>query len=51
MKSDQVEQKTKQKLKTIYDSLDMIELRQGINKIMQRLYEIQMTRSRKKIMS
>ncbi len=51
MKSDQVEQKTKQKLKTIYDSLDMIELRQEINKIMQRLYEIQLTRSRKKIMS
>lgn len=51
MKSDQVEQKTKQKLKTIYDSLDMIELRQEINKILQELYEIQMTRSRKKIMS
>jgi hypothetical protein len=51
MKSDQVEQKTKQKLKTIYDSLDMIELRQGINKIIQRLYEIQLTRSRKFNMS
>ncbi len=51
MKSDQVEQKTKQKLKTIYDSLDMIELRRQINKILQKLYEIQMTRSRKIIMN
>lgn len=51
MKSDQIEQKTKQKLKTIYDSLDMIELRRQINKILQKLYEIQTLRSRKKVMS
>ncbi len=51
MKSDQVEQKTKHKLKTIYDSLDMLELRQEINKIIQKLYEIQLMRSRKINMS
>ena len=51
MKSDQIEQKIKQKLKAIYDSLDMIELRRQINKILQKLYEIQTLRSRKKVMS
>ncbi len=47
----EISRQTKEKLKSIYESLDMIELRQEINKILQELYEIQMTRSRKKIMS
>lgn len=47
----EVSQRTQRKLKSIYDSLDMIELRQEINKILQKLYEIQTLRSRKKIMS
>jgi hypothetical protein len=42
-----ISEKTKQKLKRIYNSLDMIELRQEINKILQKLYEIQLIRSRK----
>ena len=42
-----ISDKTKQKLKRIYNSLDMIELRQEINKTLQKLYEIQLTRSRK----
>ncbi len=42
-----ISDKTRQKLKRIYNSLDMIELRQEINKIMKKLYEIQLTRSRK----
>jgi hypothetical protein len=39
--------KTKQKLRRIYSSVDMIELRQEINRILQKLYEIQLMRSRK----
>ncbi len=47
----QISDQTKQRLKSIYDSLDMIELRQEINKILQKLYEIQLMRSRTKNMS
>lgn len=46
-----ISDKTKQKLKRIYSSVDMIELRQEINKILQKLYEIQLIRSRKINMS
>jgi hypothetical protein len=48
---EQISEQTKQKLKSIYGSLNMIELRMEINKILQELYKIQLTRSRKKIMS
>jgi hypothetical protein len=41
----------RKKLRSIYDSLDMIVLRQEINKILQKLYEIQTRGSRKLIMS
>lgn len=51
MGCNEISRRTKQKLKGIYESLNMIELRQDINKIMQELYEIQMTHSRKIIMS
>jgi hypothetical protein len=44
--SDQISEQTKEKLKSIYESVDMIELRQEINKITHRLYEIQLMRSR-----
>jgi len=47
----EISRQIKQKLKSIYESLDMIELRQEINKIMQELYEIQTMRSRKENMS
>ncbi len=47
----EISRQTKEKLKSIYESLDMIELRQEINKILQELYEIQMTRSKEKIVS
>jgi len=46
-----ISEQTKQKLKSIYESLNMVELRVEINKILQKLYKIQLTRSRKKIMS
>jgi hypothetical protein len=49
--SDQISEQTKQELKNIYKSVDMIELRQEINKITHRLYGIQLTRSRKINMS
>ena len=42
-----ISDKTKQKLRSIYNSVDMIELRHEINKILQKLYEIQLMRSRK----
>lgn len=51
MEYKQISDKTKQKLIRIYNSLDMIELRQEINKIMKKLYEIQLMRSRKINMS
>lgn len=51
MEYKQISDKTKLKLKHIYNSLDMIELRQEINKIMKKLYEIQLMRSRKINMS
>jgi hypothetical protein len=47
----QISDQTKQRLKSTYDSVDMIELRQEINKILQKLYEIQLMRSRTKNMS
>jgi hypothetical protein len=47
MEYKQISDRTKQKLSSIYNSLDMIELRQEINKILQKLYEIQLIRSRK----
>ncbi|HET8685339.1 MAG TPA: hypothetical protein VFM18_01595 [Methanosarcina sp.] len=46
IESDQISEQTKEKLKSIYESVDMIELRQEINKITHRLYEIQLMRSR-----
>lgn len=46
-----ISDETKQKLSSIYESIDMIELRQEINKITHRLYEIQLMRSRKINMS
>ena len=51
MECKQISDKVKLKLKHIYSSLDMIELRQEINKIMKELYEIQLMRSRKINMS
>jgi hypothetical protein len=50
-KCEQISEQTKQKLKSIYESLNMVELRVEINKILQELYKIQLARSRKKIMS
>jgi hypothetical protein len=47
----QISDKTKLRLRSIYQSLDMIELRHEINKILQKLYEIQLMRSRKINMS
>ena len=41
-----ISDKVKLKLRHIYNSVDMIELRQEINKIMKKLYEIQLMRSR-----
>ena len=48
-----ISDKVKQKLSSIYNSLDMIELRQEVNKILHKLYEIQLMlmRSRKINMS
>src|SRR3989304_7097492 len=43
-------ERMKRKIKKIFKSLDMIELRQEVNKILQILYDIQLMRSRKKIM-
>src|SRR3989337_2058688 len=40
----------KQQIKKIFKSLDMIELRQEVNKILQILYDIQLMRSRRKNM-
>ena len=44
---DQLSKKNKQKLTRIYNSIDMVELREKINKILQKLYETQIIRSRK----
>jgi hypothetical protein len=49
MECKPISDKTKLKLKHIYNSVDMIELRQEINKVLQKLYEIQLMRSRKLI--
>lgn len=51
MEYKQISDKTKQKLRSIYNSVDMIELRQQINKTLEELYEIQLMRSRKINMS
>lgn len=51
MESDQVLQKTKQKLNSVYQRLDMIKLRGEINRILEKLYKLQSARSRKIIMS
>ncbi len=51
IESDQVLKQAKQRLKSIYGSLDMIKLRQEINEILEKLYKLQVARSRKKIMS
>ena len=42
-----ISDKVKQKLSSIYNSVDMIELRHEVNKILHKLYEIQLMRSRK----
>jgi hypothetical protein len=47
MECKQISNKVKLELKRIYNSVDMIELRHEINKIMKKLYEIQLMRSRK----
>ena len=47
---DKISEQTKERLKSIYESVNMIELREEIDRIMQRLYEIQQVRSRKKNM-
>ena len=44
---DQLSKNNKQKLTRIYNSFDMVELREKINKILQKLYETQIIRSRK----
>jgi len=44
---DQLSKKNKHKLTRIYNSFDMVELREEINKILQKLYETQIIRSRK----
>jgi len=44
---DQLSKNNKQKLTRIYNSIDMVELREKINKILQKLYETQIIRSRK----
>ena len=44
---DQLSKKNKHKLTRIYNSIDMVELREEINKILQKLYETQIIRSRK----
>ena len=47
IESNQLSKKNKQKLTKIYNSIDMVELREKINKILQKLYETQIIRSRK----
>ncbi|MDA2919306.1 hypothetical protein MYX76_07435, partial [Desulfobacterota bacterium AH_259_B03_O07] len=47
---EQLKKHDKRKLKNIFKSLDMIELRNDINKILQTLYGIKLKISRKKIM-
>ena len=42
---------TKQKLRSIYKSIDMIELRRQVNETLEKLYKIRLMRSRKIIMS
>lgn len=50
MECKQLSEHDKQRIKKIFKSLDMVELRQEVNKILQTLYDIQLMRSRKKIM-
>jgi len=47
---EQLPKYDKQKLKNILKSLDMVELRQEVNKILQTLYDIKLMSSRKRIM-
>jgi len=47
---EQLKKHDKRKLKNIFKSLDMIELRQEVNKFLQFLYDFKQTISRKKIM-
>ena len=47
MESKQLSNAVKQKLTRIYNSIDMVELREKIDKILQKLYETQIIRSRK----
>ncbi len=51
MKCEQISKQIRQKLRRIYKSVNMIELRQEINNILEKIYEIQITRSRKTIMN
>ncbi len=44
---DQLSKNNKHKLTRIYNSIDMVKLREKINKILQKLYETQIIRSRK----
>jgi len=41
MGCDEISEQTKKKLKNIYESLNMVELRRQINKNLQNLYEVQ----------
>ena len=50
LECEQLSEHDKQRIKKIFKSLDMVELRQEVNKILQILYEIRLMRSRKKIM-
>ena len=50
MECKQLSEHDKQRIKKIFKSLDMVELRQEVNKILQVLYDIQLMRSRKRIM-
>ncbi len=47
IESNQLSKNNKQNLTRIYNSIDMVELREKINVILQKLYETQIIRSRK----
>ena len=51
IESDQVLQQAKQRLKSIDGSLDMIKLRREVDAILEKIYTLQVARSRKRIMS
>ena len=50
IESNQLSKNNKQKPTRIYNSIDMIELREEVNKFLQFLYDFKQTISRKKIM-